>query len=393
MRAIRETGSLLLVANLAARDAGPALEALEAVANSLGASSGLLFEPAPPSFVITATRDTSIPTERVEVTGDSLLIRWLRVNGLPLTVPDDLGIWTELSRQEQAVLGDLDVNLAVPLVWNDELVAWAGLRTSQPHGRHDMTQIAGIARGLWVARASEAEQHALQTRRRVHGLTVAGQMAAGIAHEVRNPLAAVRSMVQLIQAGTPTPADRDRMFASILQEIDRANSALTSILTLGRPVSSREELVDLASVARQAAEFCAAYAGQQGLSIAIGLPERLPVLGDGHELRQAFINVILNACQASASGGVIRVESDPAASAARIRIVDAGSGMTADVLGRACEPFFTTKRDGGGLGLALCQAAVRRHGGDLSIISTPGHGTTVTFDVPLITTNGPTSRH
>jgi signal transduction histidine kinase len=133
--------------------------------------------------------------------------------------------------------------------------------------------------------------------------------------------------------------------------------------------------------------MCGAYARSHGQIIQRGPSSRVIVLGDRHELRQVFVNVLLNACQASAPGGRINVDIGVAAGAdgaplAVVTIRDSGTGIPAAVVERVFEPFFTTKADGGGLGLALCREAMYRHNGEVMLSSAEGVGTMVTIRLP-----------
>jgi signal transduction histidine kinase len=212
-------------------------------------------------------------------------------------------------------------------------------------------------------------------------------MAAGIAHEVRNPLAAVRSMVQLVRDETVPFGDRNRLLDNVVTEVDRVNRVLSGMLALGRPTAARDERTDLAALATDAVSFCQAYAKQRGEIIQASFSESLWVQGDPHELRQVLVNLLLNACQASEAGQTILVDGASKAELGYtpqvvIRIMDSGEGMPRSVLDQAFEPFFTTKQDGGGLGLSICRDAVRRHGGSITIASELHVGTIVSVELP-----------
>lgn len=373
-----------------------ARQALRSVADVFAASGGVLFElphPTDSAFQITAALDQS--TSRLQdltVSKGSLLPRWLRVNASVLPLPDSVGVFNALPVAEQNVLRTLHSELAVPLIHDDELVAWVSLNAVQSPplrpGQID-SHILEAAAQLGAVRKTARERASAEVALRSNRLSVAGQMAAGIAHEVRNPLAAVRSMVQLVRSETAPVADRHRLLDNVVAEVDRVNRVLTGMMALGRPTAARDERSDLATVAADAVNFCQAYAKQHGQIIRAMLPESLWVQGDPYELRQVMVNLLLNACQASITGQTIVVDGASKSDVGGkpqvvVRIMDTGEGMPRHVLDRVFEPFFSTKQDGGGLGLSICRDAVQRHGGNITIASEPKVGTVVSVELPQV---------
>lgn len=371
----------------------PASQALCLVADAFAASGGVLFELSHPDRGFQPTASTQQPSwnpEDLRFSKSSMLPRWLRVNASALPVPDDIGLFQSLSVAEQNVLRTLRSELVVPLVHEDELVAWASLSAIQspPPGPSPIhSNLVEVGAQLFAARNAERERASTEVVLRSNRLSVAGQMAAGIAHEVRNPLAAVRSMVQLVRSGTAPFEDRPRLLDNVVSEVDRVNRVLSGMIALGRPTTTRDERTDLATVAGEAVSFCQAYAKQHGQVIRTALPECLWVQGDPHELRQVLVNLLLNACQASGAGQTIVVDGASKSDIGGkpqvvVRIMDPGEGMPRHVLDRVFEPFFSTKQDGGGLGLSICRDAVQRHGGNITIASQPAVGTVVSVELP-----------
>jgi signal transduction histidine kinase len=365
-------------------------------------TSGVLFEQPEPyrsDFVIAAYAGRACtPPADLAVHGQCLLPRWLRVNQRALPIPDSIGVVDSLAAEDRDSLDTLGVSLAVPLLVDANLVAWGGLCLEHPSDgrpRELSQEIDAIARCFRDERDAALERSRAEAVARSHRLGVAGQMAAGIAHEVRNPLAAVRSMVQLVRSEVAPPNERNRLLDTAMLEIDRVNRGLSGMMSLGRPSASRSDRVDLASVVTEAAGFCRAYAKQKNQTLDVQASESLLVTGDQHELRQVVVNLLMNACQASAASQTISVDaaSKPGDGDRRlgvVRIMDPGHGIPPEQLSRVFEPFFTTKADGGGLGLAICREAIQRHGGDIMIASQVGTGTTVSLELPLLTlSDGP----
>lgn len=332
----------------------------------------------------------------------SLLPRWLRVNRRCLAVPDTIGVFAASPPDEQQELRRIGAALAVPLVHADGLLAgWLALVGPRPPNLIQPTADLPTDVHQWAAELQTERQQAeaaarAETLAQSNRLGLAGRMAAGIAHEVRNPLAAVRSIIQLVRSDDAPSADRHRLLGNAMAEIDRVNVVLTGMLTLGRPSEARVETIDLTEVLADALSICSAYARSHGQVIHRGPATRIPVLGDRHELRQVFVNVLLNACQASAPGGVIHTDIDltegpDGAHLAVVSIRDAGRGIPRAIVDRVFEPFFTTKADGGGLGLALCREAMYRHNGEVLLSSDEGVGTVVTIRLPAQGADGENS--
>lgn len=337
------------------------------------------------------SRGYRVPTGSFEILGDSLLSRWLRVNDAVLPIPDPTGVFGSLASSDQETLKRLGTRVCVPLVHHGELAGWIAVNgTPRPENLARPQMIAlshGWAELLYTTKAAAAAQALSQSVSRSNRLNIAGQLAATIAHEVRNPLAAIRSMVQLVRDADAPPADHHRLLATVMEEVDRVNEVLTRMLSLGRPHQSAQELCSLIDVAQEAAGFCEAYATRQGQRIVRAGTDALWFVGDPFELRQVLVNVLLNACQASGMAAVISLDvsrlAEPDGSWATVRISDTGKGIAAADLSRVFDPFYTTKKDGAGLGLAICREIVQRHRGRMNIVSQLGSGTTVQIQLPL----------
>ena len=377
-------------------------EILARAIGELGAREGALFELAEASALAYRPTVTS-PGLRdkgrsAELPRESLLPRWLRVNESFLPVPDTIGVFERLSEHDQSLLRDLAIDGCLPLVHQRRLAGWIALT-----GRASPTRADGAAAQAprWAMRLSEAKalsfaQARAETVARTNRLTVTGQLAAHIAHEVRNPLAIVRSTVQMMRDGKAPVGDYERLFGIVIDEVDRAKLVLQEMLTLGRPRTTLDEECDLRVVADRASSFCEAYARQSGQRIDVSGTGRLPVVGDPWKLRQVLVNLLLNACQASDVGTRVLVETfasaDPSGPPmAGVRVSDSGSGISTDRINRVFDPFYTTKVNGTGLGLAISREIIQRHGGDISLTSQEGVGTTVTIRLPLIPVHGPHS--
>ena len=221
------------------------------------------------------------------------------------------------------------------------------------------------------------------------------QFVADAAHELRGPLAAMRSLMEVAISHERSPAEYRDTLADVLEEMRHLSSLANALLTLAEaggtdPAALREE-VDLAAVARQTTAMFAGVAEERGVGITVDAATvRLP--GNAAQLRQVLGNLLDNAIRFTPAGGGVRVRlvSDAAAGRAELTVSDSGGGIATSDIGRIFDRFYKadparSRHDGrsGGLGLPICKAIVERHGGTITVASGPAPGTTVTVTLPL----------
>ena len=191
--------------------------------------------------------------------------------------------------------------------------------------------------------------------RRAEHLASLGRLLAGVAHEVRNPLAGIRSTVQLWQR-LPDQARTPASLEAVLQAVDRLNGLVGRLLYFARTGWDERRPVDLNAVARETVELLRAQADAQGVRIDADLAADLaPVAGSAAALQQVSLNLATNALQAMPKGGVLRLETRAPAGLRRVELLvaDTGPGVSPEARARLFEPFYTTRPDGTGLGLAI----------------------------------------
>ncbi|QEL17494.1 two-component system sensor histidine kinase NtrB [Limnoglobus roseus] len=219
--------------------------------------------------------------------------------------------------------------------------------------------------------------------RKAEHLASLGRLLAGVAHEVRNPLAAIRSTVQLWER-LPDQARTPASFAAVVAAVDRINGLVGRLLYFAR--SGHEDLrpVDLAAVTAETLELSRAQADSQGVAFDIDFaPEVLPVLGAPQALRQVVLNLVANALQAMPTGGRLVCRTRRAGDAVELTLSDTGPGIPPEVRKKLFEPFVTTRPDGTGLGLALCREIVAQQGGRIAFDPDPPVGATVRVTLPI----------
>ena len=224
-----------------------------------------------------------------------------------------------------------------------------------------------------------------ETSRRQDRLAAVGRMAAAIAHEIRNPLAAVRGSVQVLEADTKADSVQYELMQIVVRESDRINRIVTDYLTYARPRTSAPSSIDLCELLENMlVAFRSSSALQDHHFLETDFPH-FPVLleGDAEQLQQAFHNLALNAVQAMPEGGTLSImvqNSNPYRR--RIVFTDTGQGMSPQQVEQLFEPFTSTN-GGTGLGLPIVYQIVREHGGTINVLSHERQGTTITIELPL----------
>lgn len=321
------------------------------------------------------------------------LARWLLVNETCLVVPQAPGVYEYLSQEEQELLARLQIRICVPLIALNRLAGVIMLGSSRPDWGLDQSEIEilrllGNQAGLAFENAVLLRQQQERLRRlyRAERLAAAGQLAAGVAHEIRNPLTAIRSTIQYILQDYPEHSPKRELVRELLNEVDRIDRTVNGLLSLTRSSAFAPEPVDVIDLLEQSLVLVKAQAERQSVQIERHYGrQRLHILGEANQLKQVFLNLFLNALQAMPEGGVLSVSAaDSSFGWAHITVRDTGVGIPPEHLDKVFDPFFTTKREGTGLGLFLCYSIVERHEGEIEIHSRVREGTTVTIRLPLM---------
>lgn len=228
----------------------------------------------------------------------------------------------------------------------------------------------------------------LETRRKqVDRLAALGQLAAGVAHEINNPLAGIQSTMELIRGCVTPESDGSQLIDLVQSEIDRMAGIIRQLYQLHRPQTASESKLNLTQVCLQTVQLLAGICRRHGVTIVVdqGQPMLTARLPEG-ELKQVLYNILLNATQASPWGGEVdvRIESGPRELA--IRVADQGGGIAAEVLPKIFDPFFTTKYGkvdaGMGLGLSVSQSLIQAMGGRIEVESIVGEGSKFRIVLP-----------
>lgn len=215
-------------------------------------------------------------------------------------------------------------------------------------------------------------------------LALVGEMAASMAHEIRNPLAGVRGFTQLLLERRPEEpiGNIQPHLETIVGEIDRVNKLIGDFLMLARPRRLTRQIIKLHTLVQSIVDLARNDANLHGATLETNLAVVPPVDGDSEQLRQVILNLLRNAFAAAGPGGWVRLSTGSAEGKAFLRIMDSGPGIPAELRKKVFDPFFTTKDEGTGLGLAICERIVRQHEGRLEL-ECGAQGTSFTVWLPL----------
>jgi signal transduction histidine kinase len=221
--------------------------------------------------------------------------------------------------------------------------------------------------------------------RRAEKLSTLGEMAAVLAHEIRNPLGSIRGTAEILRDDYK-PGDPKHEFIEIqIKETERLNHVVEDFLRMARPQAVQMCRCSLREELETVVVLTANDARKRNVRLVHELSvDDLPVKGDGEKLRQAFLNIVINALQATPAGGSVAISAVRSHAFCEISFSDSGPGIDPETLKRIFEPFFTTKADGTGLGLAITKKIIEGHGGTLQVNSEPGQGTTVIVILPAL---------
>jgi signal transduction histidine kinase len=256
--------------------------------------------------------------------------------------------------------------------------------------RDDAAEIAGVA--MFFKDLTRVEQ--IEERERLRDrLAAVGEMAAAIAHEVKNPLAGIEVMAGLLRRKIPDIPDAQAVLTDIIAEAKMANAIVQEVLEFVRPIRLQVEHTGIAEALHAAVSLADTKASRGSIGVNVDVPAGLPeIQADHHQLTQLFTNLLINAYEAM-DGGKGRVvitastmqqdDGGEGREAVRIEVQDSGPGMSPDVAEHVFDPFFTTKAQGSGLGLAIVRKIVDAHDGQIDLRTAPGSGTLVRVTLPV----------
>ncbi|HZC21750.1 MAG TPA: ATP-binding protein [Candidatus Binatia bacterium] len=275
-------------------------------------------------------------------------------------------------QQKIAQLGRGDLNASVSFSHRNDEIGDLGRNFNQ------------MVEQLRESRTEIERLHRTQMSRAEHMATL-GEMATGLAHEIRNPLAGIAGVIEIIGRDLPDSSPARAVVKDVRQEIARINRIVSDLLQTARPHPPKVRKSDLNTTV----EHAVMLGRQQGLSKAVEIalhkdPSLPEVEHDSDQIHQVMLNLLLNALQAIDANGKIAVTVELRGANAVIEVADNGRGIAPDLLPNIFRPFFTTKGDGTGLGLSLARRIIEDHQGRIDVTSAVGKGTTFSVVLPLL---------
>ena len=233
----------------------------------------------------------------------------------------------------------------------------------------------------------------LEERERLRDrLAAVGEMAAAIAHEVKNPLAGIEVMAGLLRRKISAAPEAQKVLTDIINEAKMANKIVQEVLEFVRPIRLQVDRTAVADAVQSAIQLADTKVPRGAISVDICVPNELPLIhGDKHQLTQLFTNLLMNAYEAMDGRGHVTitasptriVDGDAGREAVLVELTDEGPGMTPEIADRVFSPFFTTKPQGSGLGLAIVRKIVDAHDGSIDLQTAPGQGTKIRVMLPM----------
>ena len=266
------------------------------------------------------------------------------------------------------------------------------------HVRDDAGALTGVT--LFFKDLTRVEQ--LEERERLRDrLAALGEMAAAIAHELKNPLAGIEVMAGVLRRQIANSPDAQSILTDIINEAKMANAIVQEVLDFVRPIRLQVERTGIAEAVQGAIHLADTKARRGAVNVDVQLAEGLQLIhSDQHQLTQVFTNLLINAYEAMGGTGRITIRGEhtrladgtgDGRDAVLVEVTDDGPGMPPDISDKVFDPFFTTKAQGSGLGLAIVRKIVDAHDGRLDLRTAPGQGTTIRLTLPVSTDEGLTN--
>lgn len=331
--------------------------------------------------------------KNVSVSSSDPLAKWLKVNKTHLSIKGQPSVLNYLTPAEKEILESLGIELCYPIISMNRLIGillLGGKPGTEAFSRQELSFISLLTpqTGIAMENALLYKEQRERFRRmlRADRLATIGELAAGAAHEIRNPLTAIKSSLQYLGGKNQDEAAK-RLLNTALEETGRIEEILSGLLSLSRPSEIKKERHDLLENLDETLELISFQARKQKIRVVKEFPPSpIDLNGDKSQLKQLFLNLFLNSLQAMNEGGELKLEvASTDGRNVLITVSDTGEGIPEENLDRVFDPFFTTKKGGTGLGLSICYGIVKSHEGDIEVRSKVGRGTAVLIKLPLKT--------
>lgn len=333
--------------------------------------------------------------------GRGKLMNWLAVNERPLVVSESSSLLSYFSEEERKLLSRLNAELVYPLNVMNRISGILVMGKKVNGKEFDKKELELLS--LLFGQAAFAIEHAslyeiqrdrLKRMYRTDRLAVLGELAAGAAHEIKNPLTSIRSTIQYLSNDFDVGSEKGQMMHELLNETERINKIVQGLLSFARPSELNSMEINLEQLINQTLLLVNNTLKKQRIEVEFEyFTEQTTIMGDAEQLKQVCLNIILNAVEAMKENDeshprtlYISMEEgtliDVRSRYLLISFEDTGKGIDEEDIENVFNPFFTTKEEGTGLGLAICFGIINRHKGELEVRSTLGKGTCFTIKLP-----------
>ncbi|SDN54317.1 two-component system, sporulation sensor kinase B [Paenibacillus sp. yr247] len=223
-----------------------------------------------------------------------------------------------------------------------------------------------------------------QEVQRSEKLNVLSELAASVAHEIRNPMTVARGFMQILSQSQVTEDKKLVYTTMVIEEIDRAQNIITNYLSFAKPQAEKLEELDVSSLSLKLSNLIKPYASMRGVEINFDLEPLLMIKANNEKMIQCLVNLTKNGIEAMPSGGTLQISGFKKSSKVILQIKDNGIGMTAEEVNRLGTPFYSTKNKGTGLGMMVSYRIIKTFGGLIEVTSQPDQGTCFTISLPSI---------
>ena len=337
----------------------------------------------------------------VTLTNRSRLISWLSVNEKHLIISRHPDIVSYFPPEEQEIIRQLGAELIFPLKIMNQIngTIFLGKKTDGAPFTEQELNLLSILINQATFAIEHASLHEQQTERlkkmyRTDRLATLGELAAGAAHEIRNPLTAIRSTIQYLSKDFSADPVKSEMVTELISEVERINKIVQGLLSFARPSDLNTSDINIEQLINQTLLLVTNTLRKQNVEVEFEyFTDNTTIQGDAEQLKQVFLNIILNAVEAMGKNPpersrtlIISIEKGtPINTHSRYLIIsfeDSGKGIEQKNIENVFNPFFTTKEEGTGLGLAICYGIINRHEGEIEVKSVPDKGTCINIKLP-----------
>jgi len=300
--------------------------------------------------------------------------------------------------------GEIEAEVTLPLLSKDRLIGILNLghkESKELYSTEDLEVLSTLANQAAIAienaKLYENLKQSQTIIQRSDRLSSLGLLTAGLAHEIRNPLVAIRTFTQLLPERYEDEEFRNNFQTLALKEVDRICGLVNDLLSFARPTTPKVSPEDVNEIVDSIARILETEAKEKDVRIHLRLATGLPkIFIDKEQIKQVLMNVIINAIQSIEGGGAVEIftrmfSREGSERFVQIEVRDTGIGIEEDDLENIFNPFFTTKKEGCGLGLSISHQIIQEHGGHMMAESNPGEGTTFFINLPAKLSSRPVS--